>query len=78
MDEGNTKNCNYGSDDSGGIDNNNARDSNSSDSDKGNEAYRCVGQRGSLAPVYSRLKPKRTTKQRSYLSPLILSMHTSN
>ena len=62
MDEGNAKNCNYGSDNSGNIDNNDARDSNSSDSDEGNKAYGCIGQRGSLAPIYSGLKPKRAIK----------------
>jgi hypothetical protein len=64
MDKGNTKNYNYGSDDSSNTDNNNARDGNSSDSDKGNEAYRYTRQRGSLAPVSSKLKPKRATKHR--------------
>ena len=60
------------------MDNNNAGDSNSSDSNEGNEAYRYIGQRGLLAPIYSRLKLKRAIKQRSYLSPLILSIYTSN
>ena len=62
IDEGNAENCNYGSDDSGDIDNNNAGDSNSSNSNKGNKAYGCVGQRGSLAPIYSGLKLKRAIK----------------
>jgi hypothetical protein len=78
MDEGNAKNYNYRSDNSGNINNNDARDSNSSNSDKGNKAYGCIGQWGSLAPIYSRLKPKRTIKQWSYLSPLILSIYISN
>ena len=62
MDEGNAENYNYGSNDSGDTDNNDAGDSNSSDSDEGNKAYGYAGQRGSLAPVYSRSKPKRTAK----------------
>ena len=78
IDKGNAENYTYRSDDSGNMDNNGARDSNSSNSNKGNEAYGYIGQRGSLAPIYSRLKLKRTIKQRSYLSPLILSIFTSN
>ena len=62
MDKGNAENYNYGSNNSGDMDNNNARDSNSSDSNEGNKAYRCIGQQESLAPIYSRLKLKRTTK----------------
>jgi hypothetical protein len=67
MDEGNAKNCNYGSDDSGDMDDDDAgdgdsSDSNSSDNDKGNKAHGCAGQRGLLAPVSGRLKPKRATK----------------
>jgi len=38
MDEGKTENYNDGSDDGGDIDNNNAKDSDSSNSDRGNEA----------------------------------------
>jgi len=74
VDKGNAENYNYGSNNSGNTDNNNARDGNSSDgnssnsnssgSDKGNEAYGCIGQRGSLAPVSNRLKPKRAIKHR--------------
>ena len=74
MDKGNTKNYNYGSDDSGNTDNNDAGDgdssdgdssnSNSSNSNKGNEAYGCVGQRGLLVPVSCRLKLKRAIKHR--------------
>jgi len=67
IDKSNTKNYNYGSDNSGDIDNNDARDGNSSNSDssnsdEGNKAYGYIGQRESLAPISSRLKPKRSTK----------------
>jgi len=62
VDKGNAENYNYGSDDSGDIDNDDARDSDSSDSDEGNEAYGYARQWGSLAPVSSKLKPKRTAK----------------
>jgi len=58
MDEGNTKNYNYGSDDSGHTDNNDARDGDSSDSKEGNEAYRYIGRRGLLTTISSRLKPR--------------------
>ena len=40
----------------------NSSDGNSSDSDEGNKTYRCIGQRGSLAPISNRLKPKRAIK----------------
>jgi len=62
VDKGNAENCNYRSDDSGNIDNNDAGDGDSSDSNKGNEAYGCVRQRGLLAPVSSKSKPKRAVK----------------
>jgi hypothetical protein len=58
MDEGNAKNYNYKSDDSGYTDNDDARDGNSSNGKEGNEAYRCVGRRGLLITVSSRLKPR--------------------
>ena len=64
IDKGNTKNCNYRSDNSGDIDNDNARDGDSSDSDEGNEAYGYIRQRGSLAPISGKLKPKRAIKHR--------------
>ncbi|XTI95089.1 hypothetical protein V2W45_1256561, partial [Cenococcum geophilum] len=72
IDKGNAENCNYGSDDSGNTDNDNAgdgdssdgdsSDGNSSNSDEGNEAYGCIGQRGSLAPIGGELKLKRAAK----------------
>jgi len=62
MDKGNIKNYNYRSDNSGNTDNNNARDGDSSNSDEGNEAYGCVRQRGLLAPISSKLKPKHAAK----------------
>ena len=74
MDKGNAKNCNYRSDNSGDMDNDDARDGNSSgsdssngnssDSDKGNKAYGCAGQRGLLAPISGKLKLKRAAKHR--------------
>jgi len=62
VDKGNAKNYNYGSNNSGDMDNNSARDSNSSDSNEGNKAYRYIGQRGLLAPISGELKLKRTVK----------------
>ena len=62
MDESNAKNCNYGSDDSGYTDNDDAGDDSSngdsSDGDKGSGAYGYIGQRGSLITVSSGLKPR--------------------
>ena len=46
------------------MDNNNARDGNSSDSNEGNEAYGCVRQRGLLAPISGKSKLKRAAKYR--------------
>jgi hypothetical protein len=62
VDKGNAENYNYKSDDSGNTDNNGAGDGDSSDSDKGNKAYGYIGQRGLLAPISSKLKPKRAVK----------------
>jgi hypothetical protein len=64
IDKGNAENYNYGNDDSGDTDNNDAGDGDSSDSNEGNEAYGCVRQRGSLAPISSESKPKRAAKHR--------------
>ena len=64
MDESKAENYNDRSNGSGNTDNNNARDGDSSNSDKGNEAHGCIGRRGSLAPVSSRLKPKHAIKHR--------------
>jgi len=43
VDKGKTKNYNDRNDDSGDIDNDDARDGNSSDSDRGNKTYRRIG-----------------------------------
>jgi len=81
VDEGNAENYNDGSNNSSDIDNNDFGDGNGSDSDKGNEAYRCVGRRDSLAPVGGGLKLKHTIKrylQRYYLPSLIPSIYISD
>ena len=57
MDESNAKNCNYGSDNSGHTDDDDAGDGDSSDSDEGNEAHGCAGRRGSLTTVGGGAKP---------------------
>ena len=65
----------------GDSSNGDSSDSNSSDSNEGNKAHGCAGQRESPAPVSGKLKLKRAAKhrlQRSHLSPLVLSIHTSN
>ena len=64
IDKSKAENYNDRSDGSGDTDDDDARDGDSSDSDEGNEAYGCVGRRGSLAPISSGLKPKHAAKHR--------------
>ena len=71
VDESNAKNCNYGSNNSGYTDNNDAGDgnssnSNSSNSNKGNKAYGCVGRQGLLTTINSRAKPRLPIYNRLY------------
>jgi len=53
MDEGKAENYSDGSNSSDDMDDNDSGDGNSSDSDKGNEARRCIGRRGLLTPITS-------------------------
>ena len=53
MDKGKPENYSNGSDDSDNTDNNNSGDGDSSNSDKGNEAYRYIGQQELLTPITS-------------------------
>jgi hypothetical protein len=72
VDKSKAENYNNRSNDSGDINNDDTKDSNSSDSnssnsnssnsDEGNKAHKCIGQRGSLAPIGGRLKPKYAAK----------------
>ena len=51
MDKGKAKNYSDGSNNSGNTVNNNARDGNSSSSDKGNKVRGCVGRQELLTPI---------------------------
>ena len=62
VDKGKAENYNNRSDDSSDINNNNFRDSDSSNDNKGNKAYKYIGQQESPAPINSGLKLKCTAK----------------